>query len=151
MKKEIGTLNNLMIVIWVLFIGIVFSWAFTTTIETHKENMDWIRNHHKQVIVEKIVYVPVIVYDYSHKAYEYTYCDFRESLHNPCQTFTTDVELNEFDTGASWLRLKEGVSKPEVSFTTNASEETEGKMYVDKEMIEKAKWWYNEGKGREYK
>lgn len=114
-KKDVGTVKNLGIVALIFFVGIGYSMIFTTIMETHQEAKDFIsqfQNHNpiiveKPVIIEKVVYVPVVVYDYPHNIYEYTYCDFRKSFDNPCMTFTTDTELNEFDTGASWLILND--------------------------------------------
>ena len=44
-----------------------------------------------------------------HKKYEYIYCDFRERLDNDCKTFISPLKLEEFDTGAGWLRFKGGL------------------------------------------
>ena len=107
MKKEIGTLENLVSIIIIL--SLIGTLSFV--IGLHLNHKPYII--YEPIIIEKKVYVPVepvIVQNhilFHHKLYEYRYCDFRGSLDTECKTIVSPFKLEEFDTGASWLNLIE--------------------------------------------
>ncbi len=149
-KQEVGTLSNLIMIYLVLVFGMVASSGITQSIKYHTMLEGFDNKLGELIATERHIVIEKTIHSGT-PSYEYTYCDFRKSLDKKnCKYFTLPIELEEFDTGTSWLHLNKRRFHTVVIWKTDEDKSFEwhmGEPYWSKprdEYVDETTWYIGE-------